>query len=213
MNTRRLELFTDTLMILFCVLLPHVARLPMFAYPAIVLLAVWGYLRWKRQTFADIGFRWKDLHFKAVLVGAGIGVLWTAFVIFVLGPGLLKLTGLPPADLHDFYFIRDDRAKFIQLLLIACVWVIPYEEIIFRGFMLYTTRRWMPLIMASLVTSILFAFYHWQEGASAVITIFLGALLSVWLLKRFRFNLWYVIFFHITYDVIMLSLVRYGYLK
>lgn len=131
MNTRRLELFTDTLMILFCVLFPHVARLPMFAYPAVVLLAVWGYLRWKHQTFADIGFRWKDLHFKAVFVGAGIGVLWTALVIFVLGPGLLKLTGLPPADLHDFYFIRDDRAKFIQLLLIACVWVIPYEEIIF----------------------------------------------------------------------------------
>lgn len=213
MNNRNLIYVTDCLMILFCMAFPHVARLPMFVYPAIVLLIVWLYLKRKAQKFSDMGFRWKDLSLRSLAIGAACGIAWTAFVFFVLGPLVLKLTGLPPADLHDFYFIRNNTVQFIQLLVIACCWVIPYEEIIFRGFIFTTTRQWFTFWIAGLLTSVLFAAYHWQEGSSAVITIFFGALISTWLLKISKFNLWYVIFFHITYDIIMLSLLKTGYLN
>lgn len=62
------------------------------------------------------------------------------------------------------------------------------------------------------VHSVLFALYHWQEGASAMVGIFLGAILTIWLYKIFRGNLWYLIYFHSAYDTVMLSLFRYGYL-
>jgi uncharacterized protein len=204
---------TDVLMILFVIVFPHVARLPMFIYPAVVLLVLWAYLRWKGQTFSDIGFRWRDLSLRAVLTGAIIGMVWAAIVTLLLGPLLVKVTGLPPADLHDFYFIRNSNSQFVQLLVIACCWVIPYEEIIFRGFVFTTTRSWFSFWLAGFITSVLFAIYHWQEGASAVIMIFLGAMISILLYRRFNGNLWYIIFFHITYDVVMLSLLKTGYLN
>jgi membrane protease YdiL (CAAX protease family) len=213
MNKRGQQVFTDLLMILFCAVFPHVARLPMLIYPAIVLPIVWLYLRWKKQTFADIGFRWKDLSFRSAIIGAAFGIVWTAIVVLILGPGLLRITNLPTADLRDFYFIRNSNSQFIRLLLVACLWVIPYEEIIFRGFIFTTTRKWFSFWTAGVVTSVLFAAYHWQEGASAVITIFGGSLVSTWLLRLFRFNLWYVIFFHITYDIIMLSLLKAAYIN
>ncbi|MBL7697111.1 MAG: CPBP family intramembrane metalloprotease, partial [Chitinophagaceae bacterium] len=133
-----------------------------------------------------------------------------------------------PADLSDFEFVRHNPVQLIFLLSIAWLLVIPYEEIIFRGFVLTTLRHlfndtqglkgvgstfqgWR-FWLAGLIQSVIFAAYHWQEGASAVISIFIGAVLTVWLYKIFRGNLWYLVFYHAAFDTVMLYLFAFGYL-
>ncbi|OQP38605.1 hypothetical protein A4H97_17915 [Niastella yeongjuensis] len=197
--------------------MPHVAGLPMIIYPPVILLITYLYLRYYKQTFADIGFRWKDLSWRAMIIGSMLGVIWGLVLYFILGPLILKLTGLPPANLSDFEGIRHNQNQFFGLLMIAWLLVIPYEEIIFRGLILTLLRRsfgntrrgfWM----AGIIQSILFTAYHFQEGGSALISIFIGAILMLALYKLFKGNLWYLIFFHATYDTVMLTLFRYGYL-
>ena len=147
------------------------------------------------------------------LIGLLAAAMWSLVVIFVIGPFLINVIHLPAADLTNFHFIRNNINAFIQLLVIACFWVIPYEEIVFRGLALTVAGRYMRFSMAGLLTSVLFAAYHWQEGWSAVITIFLGAILSVSLYKKCGGNLWIVIFYHCAYDIILLSLLRSGFIN
>jgi len=209
--------WTDALMIVFVSVVPHVAGLPMIIYPPLILLIVYLYLRYYKQTFSNIGFRWKDISWRALIVGSILGVAWAAVLYFFLGPLVLRLTGLPSANLSDFNNIRHDFKQFIGLLLIAWLLVIPYEEIIFRGFILTLLRRLFGntrrgFWMAGFVQSLLFTGYHYQEGYSAMICIFIGAVLTLALYKLFNGNLWYLIFFHAAYDTVMLTLFRYGYL-
>lgn len=212
MSSKLLRLAGDILVAAFAVVFPHIGRLPII-YPAIVLVVIWGYLRLTGRTFDSIGFRFRDLSARALIIGAIIGVTYAFFVFAILGPFILWSTGLPPADLHDFYFIRNDFRGFITLLFIACLWIIPYEEIVFRGYIL--TTAWQHLgktsssfWVAGFITSALFAFYHLQEGYSAVIGIFIGALFTAWLYRVFKGNLWYLISFHCAYDIVMLNFVR-----
>jgi uncharacterized protein len=210
----RLRPFTDILMIILVTVLPHFAQIPMLIYPPAILLVLSLYLRWTGQTFADIGFRFSDLSVRSFVIGCLVGIVWALFVYFLLGPLILRITGLPPADLSDFNNIRQSSVQFILLLTIAWLLVIPYEEIIFRGFVFTSLRRltgerfWL----AGFIHSLIFAAYHWQEGGSAVISIFIGAMLTIALYRKFAGNLWYLIFFHAAYDTVILTLFRYGLL-
>lgn len=199
------------------VLFPHLVPLPFFGYVPVVLAICWWYLRMNKQTFSDIGFRFADFRWRALLLGGGIGVAYAFFLCAVLGPLILRVTGWPPADVSAFYYIRHNTMGFIILLTVASLVAIPYEEIIFRGFIFTRIREMLPagkwnFACSGLLTSILFAFYHIQEGASAVLTIFIGALFITWLYRIFKGNLWYLIFFHITSDIFLFTAIRMGYL-
>jgi membrane protease YdiL (CAAX protease family) len=92
--------------------------------------------------------------------------------------------------------------------------VIPYEEVVFRGFIFNRLKKICngSFILSGLITSILFALYHLQEGWGAVIAIFIFALFITWLYKVFKGNLWYLIFFHLAYDVFMLTTILKGWM-
>lgn len=238
MISSRSFLIADLLMVAVVSALPHLASMPMLIYPPVVLTMLWAYLRWRGATFADLGFRWQDCSWKAFGWGCLIGIVWALVLFFWLGPLILQLTGLPPADLSDFEAIRNSWSRFVTLLLVAWLLVIPYEELVFRGFVLTVLRRMVDdtspppsfgarsvnnrksekaptafrFWIAAVLHAIIFAGYHWQEGGSALISIFLGSLLTAWLYRLFKGNLWYLIFFHAAYDTVMLSLFRYGHL-
>lgn len=226
-RSRLLPVLADVGMIVVVAVLPHVAGLPMIVYPQVVLLLLFLYLRWKKLTFSDIGFRWRDLSWKSLFTGCIIGVAWAFIVFFLIGPLIVSLTGFPPADLSDFEFVRHNPVQLLFLLAVAWLLVIPYEEVIFRGFVLTTLRhlfndtqspgpgstfQGFRFWLAGIIQSIIFAAYHWQEGPSAVLSIFIGSILTVWLYKIFNGNLWYLVFFRAAYDTVMLYLFAFGYL-
>jgi membrane protease YdiL (CAAX protease family) len=207
----------DVLMILFLMLFPHFGGLPMFIYPFVVLILLWLYLKLYHQNFSSIGFCFSDLSFKAFLLGGAIGLAYAMLQFWAIGPLIDKVFQFKPVSYHDFDFIKHSLVKYLLLLLLAAVLVIPYEEIVFRGFIFTKIRqmagssKWA-FEISGLITAILFALYHYQEGPSSVISIFIFALFITWLYKIFKGNLWYLIFFHILYDVFMLTAIRLGYL-
>jgi membrane protease YdiL (CAAX protease family) len=210
---KKLRILVDILMIAFVMLFPHYGHLPMYAYPFVVLGIVWIYLNLNGESFNSIGFRFSDLKWRAFYVGGAMGLLYAAFHYWLLGPFITHL-GFKSANLSDFNFIRHHFINYILLLLLAAFLVIPYEEIIFRGFIFNRIRAIFrsgsSFIVSGLITSMLFALYHWQEGLGAVIAIFIFALFITWLYKLFKGNLWYLIFFHILYDTFMLTVILLG---
>jgi membrane protease YdiL (CAAX protease family) len=208
---KKYRLWLDIILIAFAMLFPHYGHLPMYAYPFVVLGVIWIYLNLNRENFSSIGFRFSDLKMRAFVLGSGIGLVYAAFHYWVLGPFITHL-GFKSANLSDFNFIRHHFVNYILLILLASILVIPYEEIVFRGFIFNRVKAMFKgsFIIGGLITSALFALYHWQEGTGAVIGIFVFALFITWLYKVFKGNLWYLIFFHIMYDVFMLTMILLG---
>jgi uncharacterized protein len=206
--SKQTRIWVDIIMIAFVMLFPHYAHLPMYAYPFVVLGVIWIYLNFNKESFASIGFRFADLKWRAFYIGGAIGLVYAAFNYWILGPFIIHL-GFKSANLSDFDFIRHHFVNYIFLLLLAAFLVVPYEEIVFRGFIFNRVRVMFgkSFLISGIITSILFALYHWQEGWGAVIAIFIFALFIAWLYKVFKGNLWYLIFFHLLYDTFMLTMI------
>ena len=208
---KKFRIWVDILMIAFVMLFPHYGHLPMYAYPFFVMGVVWIYLNLNGESFSSIGFRFSDLKLRAFYVGGLIGLAYAIFHFWILGPFIAHL-GFKNPNLSDFSFIRHHFINYIVLLLLAAFLVIPYEEIVFRGFIFNRLKATFKgsFIISGLITSILFALYHWQEGVGAVIAIFIFALFITWLYKIFKGNLWYLIFFRLLYDTFMLTMILLG---
>jgi membrane protease YdiL (CAAX protease family) len=209
--SKQLRIWADIIMVAFVMLFPHYGHLPMYAYPFVVLGVIWIYLNLNSESFNSIGFRFSDLKWRAFYVGGAIGLLYAAFHFWVLGPFITHL-GFKNANLSDFNFVRHHFINYLLLLLLAAFLVIPYEEIVFRGFIFNRVNSIFKksFFISGIITSALFALYHWQEGIGAVIAIFIFALFITWLYKVFKGNLWYLIFFHLAYDVFMLTMILLG---
>lgn len=208
---KKYRVWVDCVMIAFAMLFPHYAHLPMYAYPFVVLGVIWIYLNFNGENFNSIGFRFSDLKLKAFYTGGAIGLAYAGFHFWILAPFIIHL-GFRNVNLSDFNFIRHHFFNYLFLLLLAALLVIPYEEIVFRGFIFKRVRVMFKksLLISAIITSILFALYHWQEGWGAVIAIFIFAMFITWLYKIFNGNLWYLIFFHLLYDTFMLTMILLG---
>src|SRR5258708_6021894 len=114
---------------------------------------------------------------------------------WAIGPLIDKLFRFKPANYHDFDFIKHNTVNYVLVMVMAAVLVIPFEEIVFRGFIFTKIKemvrapKWA-FAISGLTTSILFALYHYQEGTASVICIFLFALFITWLYRVFNGNLW-----------------------
>jgi len=201
-------------MVTFVMLFPHYGQLPMYAYPFLILGVLWLYLYLVGERFKNIGFRFAHFNWRAIGIGGIAGLLFAVFNFELLGPWLMHL-GFRQPNLSDFAFIRHHFLNFVLLILLASLIVIPYEEIVFRGFILNRLKVFFgdngnAFSFSGLFASILFALYHWQEGWGAMIAIFIFAVIITFIYRKFKSNLWYAIFFHITYDVFMLTMILIG---
>jgi uncharacterized protein len=194
---------------------PHFGLLPIYAYPLPGMLLCWALLRWDRRTFADIGFRWRALGWRPLLVGGALGLGFALLNYLAIGPMLAWLLGTTP-DLSEFGFVRDSWHGY--LLMLALCWLVGglYEEIVFRGVVFSVLHDRLPpshrRLVAALLTSIVFAIYHLQLGAFGIANAFVTALALSLLQARHPRDLWYVIAFHATSDMFALTLIRHGYL-
>ncbi|MDB5022440.1 MAG: family intrarane metalloprotease [Mucilaginibacter sp.] len=205
------RIWADVIMIAFVMLFAHYGHLPVYAFPFVVLGVTWIYLNLNGESFSAIGFRFSDLRWRAFYTGGATGLAYAAFHFWILGR-LITHLGFKSANLSDFNFSRHHFINDILLLLLAALLVIPYQEIVFRGFIFNRVKAMFKgsFVISGLITSILFAIYHWQQGVGAVIAIFIFALFITGLYKVFKGNLWYLIFFRLAYDVFMLTMILLG---
>jgi membrane protease YdiL (CAAX protease family) len=199
-----------------CVLLaPHLG-VPMFLYPLFGLGLCTAMLRYQGRRWSELGFRWRGLRPGPLLVGGLLGVAYAAANLGLIGPLLARLLDARP-DLSGFAFVRTHLSGY--LIALAMAWVIGgfYEELVFRGFLHDALMRYLPSgrgrpLAAMLLTTLVFALYHWQLGAFGVANALVFALFAAAVRARWPANLAYVIGFHACADMGAFTLMRLGYL-
>lgn len=171
------------------------------ALDAVLLIAaLYGWLRYYGRSFSSIGLRrpqWTDplwaLSFFSLYIGAFIGLV-----------ALIKyfVPELNTSQKQELGF--DDVYVGGQLILVGLsVIVFPaiVEELLFRGFIYSSLKKALPLILAALATSLLFAVGHLPEGGAsgllyiaAIDTFVLGLCLVA--LRELTGSLWASILLH-----------------
>jgi membrane protease YdiL (CAAX protease family) len=204
----------DVLLIAFFWLFPHVGWLPIYAYPPVLLAVCWLWLRVQRKDFATLGFKWNKVPARAFWVGTVAAIVYFGLYYFVLGPVFARYFHVLRANVSDFYFVRASFARYITILVIAWLLAIPFEEIIFRGFIFYKLLQWTgkKFWWAGFICSVLFGAYHLQQGWGGVVHAFVFGLAATVLYKYVKGNLWYLIFFHAVYDTMAITAIRMGVL-
>lgn len=203
----------DILMIVFLWVFPHIGILPIYAYPPVLLLLLWMWLRFQKKDFGSIGLQWNRISAKSLIIGIAIAFVYFLLYYFVVGPLLVKLH-VPKSDVSDFYFVRTSFSSYITILVIAWLLAVPFEEIVFRGFIFFKLQQWTNknFWLAGFICSLLFGLYHIQQGIGGVVHSFVFGVFTILLYKYFKGNLWYLIFFHSAYDTIAITAIRMGFL-
>lgn len=127
-------------------------KLPLLAslYPIAPLL-LWGFASLEQQSFARYGLSWQPHFFMTGLVGLGIA-----------GLGLIVLFGIhswqgwviwQSADLQSFW-------QAIPLSFLIAFLVSSTEELVFRGFLVNQLVTMVPLGVAAIISSLIFALLH-----------------------------------------------------
>ena len=206
-------LIGDVLMIVFFFFFPHLGILPMYAFPVVLLLICWLWLRIQKKNFATIGFKWNQIPARAFITGIMLGIIYFFINYFLIGPSMNKLLHIPKADVSDFYFVRKSFSSYITILVIAWCLAIPFEEIIFRGFIFYKLLQWTKkhFWIAGIISSFIFGLYHFQQGIGGIVHAFIFGMVAIGLYKYFKGNLWYLIFFHCAYDTVAITAIRLNY--
>jgi len=202
------RIVTDIIMMAFMVIFPLVARLHLLVYAPIIVLVCWLYLVLYSEKFKDLGFSFSQLSWQPALFGSLIALGYALVEYYVAGAYRLKTPGFSTA------FTAGMKPAVGKLLILVITWVVaaPYEEIIFRGFMLKRTQAMMKgswrLGISVLINSLLFGMYHIQQGIHGVMNAVIFSLAAGVLYKLFKGNLWYNIFFHAAYNTVMFVILN-----
>lgn len=204
----------DILMIIFLWAFPHIGILPIYAYPVVLLLLLRMWLWFQKKDFSTIGLPWHRISAASLFIGIALAFVYFLLYTFVAGPLLFKFLHIPKSDVSDFYFVRTSFSRYITILVIAWLLAVPFEEIVFRGFIFFKLQQWTNkrFWLAGLICSLLFGLYHIQQGPGGVVHSFVFSIVTILLYKYFKGNLWYLIFFHSAYDTIAITAIRMGLL-
>lgn len=156
------------------------------------LLKLWS----ARTSFrALLGFT-REMQWRDILY-AGLG-----FVVYLaLGVGVILLVaalvpGFNPSQVQNTGFTKVLSPNNAILVFLSLVIIAPIaEEIIFRGYLFGTLRRIVPLWVAALVTSLVFAAIHLQWNVG--VDVFVMSMVSCFLRYKTG-SLWASILLHMA---------------
>lgn len=210
------NILLSLLAICIVVVVPHTGIIPNFGYSIPILLFVWLYLKYSKETFSDIGFSFKRFTVKSVLIGSLVAGFIFCFMQFIFFPVLEYFVVFEEADVELYHFIRENKWNYLFIIIMG--WLVGglYEEIVFHGFIFSRIEKMIPGRYATLIgfvsTSIVFGAYHFQLGADGLINAFIVGAAYHALFLYFKRNLWYAIICHGVYDTIVITLIYMNYL-
>lgn len=149
------------------------------AIPSLLILLLAGVsLAVRREGPSSLGLRGPTRHH--LLAGtAAFAVVWSVFQVAVTMPIANHLSG-ERQDLGVFADVEGDVA--LLLLLVALSWTLGafVEEVAFRGFLLTRLREVLgegrvAVVVAVLVSSVLFGVLHSEQGLVGVVVVALDA--------------------------------------
>ncbi|WP_299255453.1 CPBP family intramembrane glutamic endopeptidase [uncultured Aquimarina sp.] len=179
---------------------------------ASVVIIIANYIEYKGKAFSELGFQREKFTFKNILVLAPLVALGLfIFYVFVLVPGITKLTGTP-IDYSGFDQLKENLPTFLITLLIVWATAGFGEEIIFRGYFMRQFVKFFGESKVSMVLNIVlitgfFGFMHSSQGITGqLVTWIVGALLALIFYLR-KYDLWFMIAVHGFFNTIALTCI------
>jgi len=168
--------------------------------PTIVLLSLAvGSLLVRRERLASLGFHRVATPARMAGQVLAITVGWTLLQLALVIPVLEHLTGTRQ-DVDQFAAVEGDLPLLLSLLVLSWTLAAVGEELAFRGYVFTRVRELLPdrreaTVAAVLVSSLLFALIHTEQGLIGVALTFLDALLFSVLRLSYR-TLWASVLAH-----------------
>ena len=158
----------------------------------------------KGERFRSLGFvRTKNL-MRVVLVCALIGTVTEFFFQVTVNP-MLERACRHNIDLDNFFFVKNNIAFLVVMVLYGWLQGALIEEILFRGFLLkkllvisdtFQHLRKNKEVIMVIYSSILFASIHRYQGLSGVISTGMISLIFGYYFIRSNYNLLYPVLIH-----------------
>lgn len=180
-----------------------------------ILIIIANYIEYKGKPFPALGFQREKFTTKNILVLAPLVALGLfVFYVFVLVPGITKLTGAP-IDYSSFDQLKGNLPACLMALLIVWLSAGFGEEIIFRGYFMRQFVKFFGESKVSIVLNIVllacfFGFMHSYQGITGqLVTGIVGALIALIFYLR-KYDLWFVVAVHGFFDTFALICVYFG---
>lgn len=180
-----------------------------------LLIIIANYIEYKGKPFSALGFQREKFTLKNILVLAPLVALGLfIFYVFLLVPGITKLTGVP-IDYSSFDELKGNLPACLIALLLLWATAGFGEEIIFRGYFMRQFVKFFGESKASILLNIVllacfFGFMHSYQGITGqLVTGFVGALLALIFYLR-KYDLWFIIAVHGFFDTIALICIYFG---
>jgi hypothetical protein len=168
--------------------------------PTLVLLAMAVVsLLVRRQGPGSLGLKRPTHPFRMVAQVFGLSLLWMALVLAVTMPVAEHLTG-QRRDVSQFALLEGNLGLLLYLLLISWTLAAFGEEFAYRGYVQTRIRDVLPagrtgLIIAVLLSSLLFGLAHTEQGIVGVVLSAIDAIFFSILRYRYQ-TLWAAVLAH-----------------
>ncbi|WP_299442602.1 CPBP family intramembrane glutamic endopeptidase [uncultured Aquimarina sp.] len=179
-----------------------------------IVIIIANYIEYKGKPFSALGFQREKFTFKNIFVLAPLVTLGLfVFYVFVLVPGITKLTGVP-IDYSGFDQLKGNLPAFLITLLLVWATAGFGEEIIFRGYFMRQFVKFFGESKVSIVLNIVlitgfFGFMHSSQGITGqLVTWIVGALLALIFYLR-KYDLWFIIAVHGFFNTIALTCIYF----
>ena len=180
-----------------------------------IVIIIANYIEYKGKPFLALGFQREKFTVKNILVLAPLVALGLfVFYVFVLVPGVTKLTEVP-IDYSSFDQLRDNLPASLIALLVVWATAGFGEEIIFRGYFMRQFVKFFGESKVSMVLNIVlfacfFGFMHSYQGITGqLVAGSVGALLALIFYLR-NYDLWFIIAVHGFFDTIAILCIYFG---
>ena len=192
--------------------LPHLGYTPLFSYGLILILVVWGALKYQGEGFKDLGFSFKNFPKKALWVGPLSAVLILGFMQLIFFPVLEQFIVFEEVELGLYDFIKENPTQLIFMIIMG--WIVGgfYEEIVFHGFIFTRLENMLSGPVSFVLAVLIFGAYHYQLGMAGMINATLVGIVYLGLYVYFKRNLWYSILCHGVYNTLVMIMIYKGLL-
>jgi membrane protease YdiL (CAAX protease family) len=171
-----------------------------------VFLVGWNSLRLRHMSWRDVGLRRPDKWLPTIGLAMFIGIGYQVLDTLVISPILQNITG-ETADLSQFSFIKGSLPALLIFLIFTWTEAAFIEELFFRGYLFnrltdLAGNGRIGIIIALVVSSLVFGAAHAYQGITGVVDTFLAGMVLGLLYLFSRRNLWLPILTHGIIDTL-----------
>ncbi len=192
-----------------------IIALEIFPLPVMPLfLVAWASLRLRQLSWRDVGLRRPDRWLPTIGLALLIGIGYQLVDIIVISPVLQFLTG-QSIDLSQFSFLKGSLLVLLFFFVITWTEAAFIEEMFFRGYFFnrltdFTGNDRAGVILALVVSSVIFGAAHSYQGLTGVLDTIMAGLVLGLLYLFARRNLWLPILTHGIIDTIGFIILYMG---